>query len=105
MTRQEVVLADNVNQPPSEQHTAFDVFSGAGASKGSSDTLAMHQEITCASFVLMRPRSDTDGQQQSVQPNLKEFLLVGTSAGLVLQYPVEGEIDPPNLAMTMAWDS
>ncbi|KAJ2707739.1 Lethal(2) giant larvae sro7 [Coemansia sp. IMI 203386] len=96
--KQEVVLADNINQTPSEQHTAFDIFSGTRVSGDDSEASELHQEITCASFVLMRPRDKSDGQGvvRETEAESEEFLLVGTSAGIVLRYPVEGKVDPPD---------
>ncbi|KAJ2857528.1 Lethal(2) giant larvae sro7 [Coemansia erecta] len=114
--KQEVVLADNINQTPSEMHaTASSIFSGAGGiSKDALNTpSSLCQEITCASFVLMRPLREDQGyhqqhgreagacSQQNSEPGLQEFLLVGTSAGLVLRYPVEGEADPPDIVASL----
>ncbi|KAJ2491650.1 Lethal(2) giant larvae sro7 [Coemansia sp. RSA 2050] len=92
--RQRVLLADNINQAPSSEHTARDVFFGTRSPTQAMQWPMKDAEVTAVSVVRLG-RDIAHGSLGDTGFGDQASLLVGTSQGCVLAYTIADAVAPP----------
>ncbi|KAJ2030159.1 Syntaxin-binding protein 5 [Coemansia sp. S610] len=92
--RQRVLLADNINQAPSSEHSARDVFFGTRNPAQAMQWPTNDAEVTAVSVVRLG-RDIAPGSLGDTECGNRVSLLVGTSQGCVLAYAIADMVAPP----------